>query len=170
MSGKNDRLGSPEVEAFRLEARAWIEANRPPAPAFKLPETFLEVESREQFIYLRDWQRKVYEAGYLGFDVAEAYGGRGIDPHPARVVSEEMSRARAPFLVNMVGLAWAGPTILAHGTEAQKKRYLPSILSGDEIWCQGFSEPGAGSDLASLATRAARSAKGYRVTGHKVWT
>jgi alkylation response protein AidB-like acyl-CoA dehydrogenase len=159
-----------DLDVFRSDVRAFLEANRPAPPGFKLPQTFLEVESEPQLDYLRRWQRTLYEAGYLGFDVPEEYGGRGVDPGRARVVAEEMSRARAPFLVNMIGLAWAGPTILTYGTEAQKKRHLPGILSAEEIWCQGFSEPAAGSDLASLATRAVRSGDGYRVTGHKVWT
>jgi alkylation response protein AidB-like acyl-CoA dehydrogenase len=160
----------PDLEAFRGEVRAFLAANCPAPPGFKMPQTFLEVESEPQLEYLRRWQRTLYEAGYLGFDVPVEYGGRGVDPGRARVVAEEMSRARAPFLVNMIGLAWAGPTILTYGTEAQKKRHLPGILSAEEIWCQGFSEPAAGSDLASLATRAVRSGDGYRVTGHKVWT
>ena len=159
-----------ELDAFRVEVRAWIAANAPADPGFKLPQTFLEVESDAQLAYLRDWQRKLYDAGYVGFDVPEEYGGRGVHPGKARVVAQEMSRARAPFLVNRIALSWAGPTILTFGTEAQKKRYLQKILSAEEIWCQGFSEPGAGSDLASLSTRAVRVEGGYRVTGHKVWT
>jgi alkylation response protein AidB-like acyl-CoA dehydrogenase len=161
---------SPELAAFRAEVHAWVEAHRPPRPAFKLPQSFLEVESDEQFEFLRDWQRKVYDAGYLGYDVPEAYGGRGVDRDRHRVVMQELHRARAPFLVNVIGLHWAGPTILRYGTEDQKKRLLGPMLRGDEIWCQGFSEPEYGSDLAGLQTRAARVDGGYRVTGHKVWT
>lgn len=163
-------MSERELEDFRREVRSWIEANKPGDPGFLLPQSFLEVESREQFEYLRDWQRRVYEAGYLGFDVPEAYGGLGIDPERQAIVTQELGRARAPFLVNVIGLQWAGPTILAHGTEEQKKRYLQPILSGEEIWCQGFSEPGAGSDLASLQARAERTDDGWAVTGHKVWT
>jgi alkylation response protein AidB-like acyl-CoA dehydrogenase len=159
-----------ELAEFREEVRAFLAKNVPALPGFKLPQTFLEVESKEQLDYLRSWQRTLFDAGFLGFDVPEEYGGRGVHPERARVVAEEMSRARAPFLVNLIGLAWAGPTILTYGTETQKKRYLPGILSADEIWCQGFSEPSAGSDLASLATRAVQGESGYRVTGHKVWT
>ncbi len=159
------------ISAFRHEVRAWIEANRPAEPGFKLPQTFLEVESEPQFVFLRDWQRRLYEAGYLGLDWPREYGGGGADPaRPQRVVSQELNRARAPFLVNVIGLQWAGPTILAYGTEEQKRRYLRTILSAEEIWCQGFSEPGAGSDLASLQTRAEHGADGWVVTGHKVWT
>ncbi len=159
-----------EVAAFRSEVRAWIEAHKPADPGFKLPQTFLEVESDRQFEFLRDWQRRVYEAGYLGLDWPEAYGGRGDPLKRQRVVSQEIARARAPFLVNVIGLQWAGPTILAHGNEAQKQRYLAPILSAEEIWCQGFSEPGAGSDLASLQARAEATEEGWVVTGHKVWT
>ncbi|MCC6216781.1 MAG: acyl-CoA dehydrogenase family protein [Polyangiaceae bacterium] len=160
-----------ELEAFRARAREWLLANVPARPSFKLPQTFLEVEAREQLEWLRDWQRRLYDAGYLGFDVPEEYGGRGVDRERRRVVTEELVRARAPFLVNFIGLEWAGPTILTFGTEAQKRRMLPPLLRGDELWCQGFSEPAAGSDLASLQTRAVRQADGtYRVTGHKVWT
>ncbi len=159
-----------EIAQFRREVRAWIEAHRPPDPGFKLPQSFLEVESDAQFDWLRDWQRKVYEAGYLGLDWPAEYGGRGDPLKRQRIVSQEMARAGAPFFVNTIGLQWAGPTILAHGTEEQKRRYLKPILTAEEIWCQGFSEPGAGSDLASLTTRAERTEDGWVVTGHKVWT
>lgn len=159
-----------DIAAFRRDARAWIERELPAPPPFKLPQSFLEVESRPQLDYLRDWQRKLFDGGWLGFDVPAEYGGRGRDPARSRVVTQELARARAPFLVNTIGLSWAGPTILAYGTEQQKKRMLGPILSCDEIWCQGFSEPGAGSDLASLRTTATRSESGYSITGHKVWT
>ena len=159
-----------ELADFRREVRAWIAANRPAAPDFVLPQSFLEVETREQFDYLRAWQNALYRAGLLGFDVPREYGGQGIEPERAAVVSQELTRARAPFLLNLVGLRWAGPTILTYGTEEQKKRLLPPLLAADEIWCQGFSEPGAGSDLASLTTRADPHDDGWRVTGHKVWT
>ena len=129
------------------------------------------MESERQFDFLRTWQRKVYEAGYLGLDWPKDFGGRGDADRPQRIVTQELGRAGAPFLVNTIGLQWAGPTILVHGNEAQKQRYLKPILTAEEIWCQGFSEPGAGSDLASVQTRAEASADGgWRVTGHKVWT
>jgi alkylation response protein AidB-like acyl-CoA dehydrogenase len=160
----------PELADFRREVRAWIAANRPAAPDFVLPQSFLEVETREQFDYLRAWQNALYRAGLLGFDVPREYGGQGIAPERAAVVSQELTRARAPFLLNLVAVRWAGPTILTYGTEEQKKRLLPPLLAADEIWCQGFSEPGAGSDLASLTTRADPHDDGWRVTGHKVWT
>jgi alkylation response protein AidB-like acyl-CoA dehydrogenase len=161
---------SDEQSDFRHEVRDWIAKEKPAAPGFKLPQTFLEVESTQQFEWLREWQRKVYDAGYLGLDVPEEYGGRGVHPEKKRIVDRELSRARAPFFVNFLALTWVAPTILSFGTEGQKKRMLGPLLRGDEIWCQGFSEPGAGSDLASLATRAVKTETGWEVTGHKVWT
>ena len=162
---------TPELTAFRSEVRAWIADNKPARPDFVLPQSFLEVETKQQFDYLRAWQHALYDAGYLGFDVPAEYGGQGVDRARAAIVTAELSRAEAPFLVNTIALQWAGPTIMTFGTEAQKKRYLGPLLSGEEIWCQGFSEPGAGSDLASLQTRAVKQPDGsYRVTGHKVWT
>ncbi len=158
-----------EIAEFRREVRAWIEANRPGDPGFKLPQSFLEVESDRQFEFLRAWQRKLYEAGYLGLDWPAEYGGHGREGLQ-RIVSQEMARARTPFMVNTIGLQWAGPTILVYGSDAQKQRMLKPILSAEEIWCQGFSEPGAGSDLASVQTRAERAGDGWTVTGHKVWT
>jgi alkylation response protein AidB-like acyl-CoA dehydrogenase len=149
--------------------RAWLAAHKPGDPGFKLPQSFLEVESRAQFEYLRDWQRSVYEAGYLGLDWPAAYGGRER-PGLQRIVSQELARVRAPFFVNTIGLQWAGPTILAHGSEEQKHRFLRPILSAEEIWCQGFSEPGAGSDLASVRTLAEKTDDAWVVSGHKVWT
>lgn len=159
-----------ELTQFGAEFSAWLAANRPAPPSFKLPQTFLEVESADQMAYHRDWQRKVYDAGYLGFDVPEAYGGRGIEPEKKRIVEAALAQARAPFFVNFLALTWVAPTILTFGTEAQKSRLLAPLLRGDEIWCQGFSEPNAGSDLASLRTRAVKTAEGWEISGHKVWT
>ena len=161
---------SADLPEFRAQVRSWLAENIPPLPDFTLPQSFLEVATREQFEYLRDWQTSLYRAGYLGFDVPEDYGGRGIDRQRQAIVGQELARANAPFLVNRIALQWVAPTIMAFGTEEQKKRLIPPILSAEEIWCQGFSEPGAGSDLASLQTRAVAIDSGYRVTGHKVWT
>jgi alkylation response protein AidB-like acyl-CoA dehydrogenase len=171
MSTPQEELEPKEIADFRKDVRSWMEANKPADPGFKLPQSFLEVESDRQFDFLRDWQRKVFEAGYLGLDWPAEYGGKGDVLKRQRIVSQELSRVRAPFLLNVIGLQWAGPTILVYGTEAQKKRFLKPILSAEEIWCQGFSEPGSGSDLASASARAEKEPNGgYRVTGHKVWT
>ena len=166
----SEREESREHQRLRAEVRAWLGAHKPPAPGFKLPQTFLEVESEQQFVYLRDWQRKVFEGGFLGLEWPKAYGGGGMETGAQRVVTEEMGRAGVPFMVNYIGLAWAGPTILHAGTEEQKKRYLKNILSAEEVWCQGFSEPGSGSDLASLRTTAVNQGDKYLIQGHKVWT
>ena len=103
----------------------------------------------DEFAFLRDWQRRLYDAGYVGLLWPREYGGRGAPPTQQAILNEELARVRAPQLLNRVGINNTGPTLIAHGTEAQKQRLLPPILSGDEMWCQLFSEPGAGSDLAA---------------------
>ena len=163
-----------ELDDFRAEVAAWLEANRPPAPDFLLPESFMEVGTDQQFNYLRDWQRKVYQAGYLGLTWPKEYGGGGRPQAFQDIATAEMARLKVPFFPNTIGLFWAGPLILAIGTEAQKHRFIPGILSGDDIWCQGFSEPDQGSDLASAQTKAVRvsgsSGEHYVINGSKIWT
>ena len=159
-----------EMDALREEVRAWISVNHPGDPGFKLPQGPLEVAEDRQFDWLRDWQRKLYDAGYVGAEWPREYGGFGRERGAQRVIDQELGRGRAPFLLNVVGLSWAGPVILRYGTEAQKRKHIRPLLRGDEIWCQGFSEPGAGSDLASLRTRATRAGNEWLIEGHKVWT
>ena len=163
-----------ELDDFRAEVAGWLEANRPPAPDFLLPESFMEVGTDAQFHYLRDWQKKVYQAGYLGMTWPQAYGGGGKPQAFQDIANAEMARLKVPFFPNTIGLFWAGPLILAIGTEAQKRRFIPGILSGDDIWCQGFSEPDQGSDLASAQTKARRLTDGdgdhYLINGSKIWT
>lgn len=158
-----------EQQEFRDYARSWLSENAPPPPPERLPITPIEVMTIGQRDYLQDWQRKCYEAGLVGADIARAYGGHGHSGFQ-RIADREMNRARVPFLINIVGLSMAAPTILKHGTEAQKQKFIPGCLSGDEIWCQGFSEPGAGSDLANQRTSAVRDGDSWVVNGHKVWT
>ena len=158
------------MEALRAEVRAWIEANHPGDPGFKLPQSPLEVAEDRQFDWLRAWQRNLYDAGYIGAEWPREYGGGGRERGTQRVIDAELGRARAPFLLNVVGLSWAGPMILRYGTEAQKRAFIQPLLRCDEIWCQGFSEPGAGSDLASLRTTAKRAGDSWQIDGHKVWT
>ncbi|MBM4335423.1 MAG: acyl-CoA dehydrogenase [Deltaproteobacteria bacterium] len=158
------------METLRADVRAWIAENHPGEPGFKLPQSALEVADDRQFDWLRDWQRKLYDAGYVGAEWPREYGGRGRERGAQRVIDQELARARAPFLLNLVGLSWAGPVILRYGTEAQKRRLIAPLLRADEIWCQGFSEPGAGSDLASLRAKAVRAGDAFQIDGHKVWT
>lgn len=159
-----------ELSRFRLEVRGWLQTHTPPRPAFALPDSFMEVGTREQFVFLQAWQRKVYDAGYLGMAWPKAYGGGGRHTAYQSVVTQEMARAGVPFMVNVIGLMWAGPVIMQLGTEEQKQRYIPGILSGEEIWCQGFSEPAHGSDLAAAETTAVRDGDQYVLNGTKVWT
>jgi len=159
-----------ELDTFRAEVRAWLEANRPADPGFLLPESFMEVGTDAQFAFLRDWQRKVYQAGYLGMAWPKEYGGGGRPQAYQDIVNAEMARAKVPFVPNTIGLNWAGPLILAIGTDAQKRRFIPGILSADDIWCQGFSEPDQGSDLANSQTRARRDGDSYVIDGSKIWT
>ena len=117
------------------------------------------------------WQRTLFDAGYAGINWPKEYGGRGATPTEHLIYIEESERARAPYVgCNFVGQLHGGPTLIAEGTHEQKLRYLPPILRGDEVWCQGFSEPNAGSDLASLRTRAVRDGDDYVLSGQKIWT
>lgn len=159
-----------ELAEFRREVSAWLTDNRPAEPDFLLPETFMEVGTDPQFHYLRDWQQKVYEAGYLGMSWPEQYGGGGKPQALQDIVTAEMARLNTPFMMNTIGLNWAGPLILSRGTEEEKQRYIQAILSAEEIWCQGFSEPDHGSDLGSVQTRAVRDGDTYVVNGSKIWT
>jgi len=152
---------SPSEEAFRDEFRAWLVGNHPG----REPDGDLA-----GFDFRREWQRRLHDAGWAGVSWPEEYGGRGATLVEQAIYNEEMVRAQAPSPANVLGLAMGGPTVVAHGTEEQKRRYLEPILSAGEIWCQGFSEPGSGSDLASVKTRAVRDGDGWVVTGQKVWT
>ncbi len=156
-------------EAFRTYCREWLEANRPEPTRMPLPQAAYEVTLPEHRDYLVAWQRKCYEAGLIATDVSPEYGGHGFDDFQM-IASNEVRRAGVPYFINWIGLGMTAPTLLAHGTEEQKRTYLPPIFTGDDIWCQGFSEPGAGSDLASLSTRAEKDGDNWVVNGSKVWT
>jgi alkylation response protein AidB-like acyl-CoA dehydrogenase len=154
-----------EEIAFRDEFRAWLEANVP-----KDWSSWREKPLEESFPYLRAWQRKLQEAGWAAVSWPREYGGRSATLMQQAIFWEEMARVEAPPMANALGLGLIGPTIIAFGTYAQKKRFIPKILSAEEIWCQGFSEPNAGSDLASLQTEARLDGDHYIVNGQKVWT
>ena len=155
---------SATEQAFRDRLRAWLADNVPSFAGRK------RAENPEYMRFLRDWQRRLFDAGYSGLTWPEAFGGRGATPVEQALLIEEMARVKAPDIIGALGIGLIGPTIIAVGTEEQKRRYLEPILSGEEIWCQGFSEPDSGSDLASLATRAVRDGDHYVVNGQKIWT
>jgi alkylation response protein AidB-like acyl-CoA dehydrogenase len=151
-----------EEQAFRDELRAWLDDNHPgDAP---------KGGDQEQFAFEREWQRTLHDAGWAGVSWPKEYGGRGATLIEQAIFGEELARAKAPRPANVLGLVMGGPVVIAHGSEEQKERFLEPILSAEEIWCQGFSEPESGSDLASLKTKAVQDNGGWRVTGQKVWT
>lgn len=160
-----DFRDSPEEARFRADLRTWIESNLPegwsarPARPGRMDEDAA-----------REWSRRLFEAGYAGLTWPTEYGGAGAPYTHQAILLEEVARAEAPEHIGIIGLGMAGPTIISHGTEEQKARHLRPILSGEEVWCQGFSEPGAGSDLASLRTRAVRDGDDFVVNGQKVWS
>jgi alkylation response protein AidB-like acyl-CoA dehydrogenase len=157
-----------EEEDFRNELRSWLEEN--------LPKGWLEGKQtipediKEQGKFMRDWQRKLSTGGWAGISWPKKYGGRGASLIEEVIYEQEMSRVNAPPQLNIVGTAMVGPTLLQIGTEQQKEKYIPNILNGQEIWCQGYSEPNAGSDLASLQTKAVREGDKWIINGHKIWT
>ncbi len=160
-----DLRDTTEEAQFRAELRAWVDANLPEdkrggrggAQRFEDP-------------FIREWSRKLYGAGYAGLTWPKEYGGQSAPPSFQAILYEELAAVQAPTHIGVIGLNMAGPTIIAHGTEEQKSRYLQPILAADEIWCQGFSEPDAGSDLAAARTRAERRGEVYVVNGQKVWS
>jgi len=153
---------------FRDELRAWLKANmgRPWREELRDPKA-----SEDSLMELRrGWQRKLYEAGYLGMDWPAEWGGRGATEVEKSIFEAEMSGADAPPILNTLGIGLLGPALIHHGSEAQRRRFIPPMLSGEEIWCQGFSEPGAGSDLAALRTSAAIDGDHFVLNGQKIWT
>jgi alkylation response protein AidB-like acyl-CoA dehydrogenase len=161
---------SSEQKAFRRELRAWLEANLSPDLCVDDPTDERVAPDRETFERRRAWQRRMWEAGWVGVSWPREWGGRGATLLEQVIYDEEIFRARAPVLPGYSGIGMAGPTLIDWGTPEQQRRFLPRILSGEEIWCQGFSEPGAGSDLASLSTRAEDRGDHFVVNGQKVWT
>ena len=158
---------TPEQEAFRRRVRTWIKANLPARERDAQP---LDAADPKRLRVLKDWQRKLYDAGYVGMGWPKEFGGQGADVVQQTIVSEELVVARAPGLIGMMGILMVGPTLIQHGTDEQRRRHLPKILTAEEIWCQGYSEPGSGSDLASLKTRADLVGDEFVINGQKVWT
>lgn len=159
---------TPEEEAFRLELRSWLEEN--------LPEGWvdggsnLEKDSKEYELFLRDWQRKLHDGGWAAIAWPEKYGGKNASLMQEIVYHQEMVRVGAPPLVNYVGLHMVAPTLMHIGTEEQREKYIEKILTGEEVWCQGYSEPNAGSDVAAIQTAAVKQGDKWIINGQKVWT
>jgi alkylation response protein AidB-like acyl-CoA dehydrogenase len=151
-----------EQRAFRDEVRTWLEAN--------VPSDILTDGSKDSFEEHRAWEKQLYEAGYAAIHWPKAYGGRDADLLTQAIFQEEYTRAEAPSRINVLGLGLAGPTLMVDGNDEQKQRWLPNILSCEDIWCQGFSEPDAGSDLAAIRTTAVREGDEFIVNGQKIWT
>jgi alkylation response protein AidB-like acyl-CoA dehydrogenase len=149
---------SPDEEAFRARVRAWLVANVP-APA-----------ARQDLEALRAWQRTLHAAGFVGASWPKDYGGAGLSDMEQAILNEELARARAPGVVNAMAIWWVGPAVMRYGTDEQKRRFIPPILTADEIWATGYSEPSSGSDMAAARTRAVRDGDHYVVSGQKIWT
>jgi alkylation response protein AidB-like acyl-CoA dehydrogenase len=149
---------TPEEDAFRARVRGWLEQN---APA---PGSLKDLDSQ------RAWQRKLHEAGFLGAAWPKEYGGAGLSEMEQAILNEELARVRAPGVINAMAIWWVGPAIMRYGTDEQKRRFIAPILTADEIWATGYSEPSSGSDMAAAKTKAVRDGDHYVVTGQKVWT
>ena len=160
-----DFRDTPEEAAFRKELRAWIAENLPEGWSERPPSSGRMDESVS-----REWSKRLYDAGYSGLTWPKEYGGQGAPYSHQAIFLEESARAETPEHIGVIGLGMAGPTIIAHGTDEQKSAHLAPILSGEEVWCQGFSEPGSGSDLASLRAKAEDAGDHYIVNGQKVWS
>ena len=158
---------TPDQETFRATVRSWLKTNMP--REWK-PTGSSEIPRAGQYDFLRRWQRTLFDAGYIGLTWPKEYGGGGLTFMEELILQQEMALAKAPPILNVLGVGMGGPTIIAWGNEEQKKRYPSKILSCEEIWCQGYSEPNSGSDLASLQTRAVKDGEYWVINGQKVWT
>ena len=163
-----DLNDTPQQAEFRTKVRAWLEEHKAEAPVLEGPGALTEED--EIVAARRVWQRKLAEAGLAGATWPADVGGQGLGPIEQVIISQEIGRAGVPGILDVIGVGMLGPTIIAHGSDEQKSRYLGPMLHGDEVWCQLFSEPAAGSDLAGIQTRAKQSNGGWSLSGQKVWT
>ena len=161
---------TPEEAAFRAEARRWLEANAEPANAGDGDSALAEVTTPEMIAEAKAWQKKKADAGWACITWPEEYGGRGATPMQNVIWNQEQAKFDAPRDIYGIGIGMCGPTILTHGTDAQKARWIPKLISGEEVWCQLFSEPSAGSDLAGLRSTAVKEGDSWVVNGQKIWT
>lgn len=157
-----------EQQAFRRDVRKWFEENLP--EGWIEGETSVPDDEEDRVEFLIDWQKTLYEGGWAGLHWPEEYDGRGASLIEQTIFREEMGRVGAPMQINRIGINLVGPTLMELGTEEQRERFVPNILSAEEIWCQGYSEPGAGSDVASLTTKADRDGEQFVINGQKTWT
>jgi alkylation response protein AidB-like acyl-CoA dehydrogenase len=170
MSQTASKPNPNELADFEAQCEGWFADNVSADPGFMLPLTFMEVSTDQQFDYLRDWQRKVYEAGYFGMSWPCEYGGRGMHPEYQRIATRIMKQHDAPIMINAIANGWTGPLLLDIGREEDKRRFIKPMLCAEEIWCQGFSEPEHGSDLGSAQTKAVKDGDEYVINGSKIWT
>jgi alkylation response protein AidB-like acyl-CoA dehydrogenase len=160
---------TPEQAAYRAQVRSWLEEHSSEAPVLKGPDAIRDED--EIVAARRVWQGKLAEGGLAGLTWPKEYGGQGLGPIEQVIANQEIARAKLPGILDAIGVGMLGPTIIAHGTDEQKSRYLAPLLHGDEVWCQLFSEPAAGSDLAAVQARARQQDDGsWRLSGQKVWT
>ncbi len=162
-----DFRDTPQMAALREELRAWLRDNLPAGWGTTVHEPH---DENERARFRLQWERLLYQGGWSGVAWPREYGGRGLTQVEYGVFLEEMARADAPEGLNIIGRNLAGPVIMAHGTAKQKERFIPAILKADEVWCQGFSEPDSGSDLASVRTRITRDGEHFVINGQKIWT
>ncbi len=158
-----------EQAEFRTYCRDWLSTNHPGRPDVKIPQGALELSDPAALSWLQKWQKSAYDAGLIGCDYPTEVGGGGKTDCQA-IANQEMQAAKTPYLPNIIGMGMAAPTVFFHAQDDVKAELLPGLLSGEEIWCQGFSEPGAGSDLANQQTFAQRDGDNWVINGHKVWT
>ncbi|XOV90452.1 MAG: acyl-CoA dehydrogenase family protein [Pseudomonadota bacterium] len=163
------RKDTPAQAEYRAHCQEWLAKNHPGRPPVKLPLGALELSDPEALAWLQAWQKSAYDGGLIGCDYPKECGGGGLENCQA-IANHEMQRAQTPYLPNIIGMGMAAPTIFFHARDDVKAELLPRLLSGEDIWCQGFSEPGAGSDLANQQTFAERDGDNWVINGHKVWT
>src|SRR5918992_5599240 len=163
-----DLNDTPELAEYRARVRSWLDEHAAEAPILRGEDAIRD--EHEAVAAHREWQRKLAEAGLAAVTWPAEYGGEGLGPLHQVVINQEIGRAGVPGLFDLIGVGMLGPTLIAHGTEDQKQRHLGPMLAADEVWCQLFSEPAAGSDLAGVQTRARRDDGGWRLSGQKVWT
>ena len=164
-----EKKDTPEQAEFRAYCQEWLANNHPGRPTVKIPQGALELSDPDALMWLKKWQKSAYDAGLIGCDYPKEVGGGGKTNCQA-IANAEMQKAKTPYLPNIIGMGMAAPTILFHAQDDVKADLLPRLLSGEDIWCQGFSEPGAGSDLANQQTFAQRDGDNWVINGHKVWT